>query len=362
MRNIASEATQWLYDSIFLMPNWKWIGLTTAAIAGYLIIGLARHFIESSKTSFISKHQPSGLLRYILEEKIHSPLAWLILIGFWNFSLDTLNLHDAFTKHVQNIIQAVLIFHLIRLASMGVDAVSRSLEDFVKKTENTLDDQLAPFITKTLKVLVVVFGILLALQSFGFNVMSLLAGLGLGGLALALAAQDTAANVFGSITIILDRPFQIGDWVKIGDTEGTIEDVGFRSTRIRTFYKSLVTIPNATMAKEKIDNMGARPQRRIRHTLGIAYGTPVVKIQEFQSKIRALINSRPEVSPHDTDVVFTALGDFSLQIRVTAFVQTTDTNLEMKIQEFILLEILKLAESMNIEFAFPTQTIHLAKN
>ncbi|GIL17014.1 MAG: mechanosensitive ion channel protein MscL [Oligoflexia bacterium] len=362
MRNIASEATQWLYDTILFMPNWKWIGLTTALIAGHLILGLARHFIEGAKSNFISKQNPSGIVRHLLEENIHSPLAWLILIGFWNFALETLNLHETLTKNVQNIIQAVLIFHLIRLASMGVDSVSRSLEEFVKTTENTLDDQLAPFITKTLKVLVIVFGVLLALQSFGFNVMSLLAGLGLGGLALALAAQDTAANVFGSITIILDRPFQMGDWVKVGDTEGVVEEVGFRSTRIRTFYKSLVTIPNSTMAKEKIDNMGVRPLRRIRHTLGIVYGTPVSKIQDFQARIKLMINSRPEVSAPDTTVVFNALGDFSLQILVNFFVQVADSGQELAIQESVLLEILKIAEEMGVEFAYPTQTIHVAKS
>ena len=137
-------------------------------------------------------------------------------------------------------------------------------------------------------------GILIVLQNMGVNVFSLLAGLGLGGLAFALAAKDTAANLFGSIMILTDRPFKIGDWVKMDGVEGTVEEIGFRSTRVRTFYNSLITIPNATIANVQIDNLGVRQYRRTTATLGVTYDTSMEKMNQFVEGIRKIIEGNAD--------------------------------------------------------------------
>ena len=222
-----------------------------------------------------------------------------------------------------------------------------------KKTESTLDDHLAPLITKALRVFVILFGMLLSIQSLGFNVMSLMAGLGLGGLAFALAAKDTAANLFGSIMIILDRPFKVGDWVNSDGVEGTVEEVGFRSTRVRTFYNSLITIPNSNLANAHIDNLGVREFRRTVLNLGITYSTTSKQIETFIQGIKEIILKNNYTRKDYFHVVFNNYGDFSLNIMVYYFLKVPDWGQELLEKQNINLEILKLAENIGVEFAFP---------
>ena len=187
----------------------------------------------------------------------------------------------------------------------------------------------------------------------------MLAGLGLGGLALALAAQDTAANFFGSLMILVDQPFKIGDYIKIGDTEGIVENIGFRSTRIRTFDRSLVTLPNSFVAKEKIDNLTLRDSFRIRHILGFVYSTPTKTLASYCDELRKDLSLDPRVLKDDIRVFFQEMGDFNLQVLVQVYV-TPMTAIEFAAtrQEF-LIQIMNLAEKRGLEFAFPTQTHHM---
>ncbi len=347
-----------LKDTWFLMPTWKWLSLVAAIFLGFLLQKVLKIFFAKIKMQ-PRFHELHPFLHYFAGLRIESTLAWLATTVFWHGIVQGLELHGGLEKNLSTFVQLIQWFYLIRLTYLAIDALGSWMNDIVSKTDNTLDDQLAPLATKTLKVFAVVFGVLMMLQGFGFNVMSLLAGLGLGGLALALAAQDTAANVFGSITIILDRPFQVGDWIKVGDTEGTVEEIGFRSTRIRTFYQSLITVPNSVMAKEKIDNMGARPKRRIRHTLGLTYDTPIDKIQRFIDAVKFHLDQHPDVEKEELRVVFNQMGDFSLQILVQFFVVTNDPLEELELQQEILLDLLRISKQIGVEFAFPTQTLML---
>jgi len=360
MRDIANETTDWLQETFIFLPNWKWIALVVATVAGFLILSLARHLIYHLKQKITSQKKFPNLILHFFRKDIQAASSWLVVCFFWYMSFQALSLPESLLKFLMILIHVVSIIQLMRLAYAGVEAVGETLEDFVKTTENTLDDQLAPFATKVLKIFVITMGVLLSLQSFGFNVGAILAGLGIGSLAFALAAQDTAANLFGSITVILDRPFQRGDWIKVGDTEGIVEEVGFRSTRIRTLYKSLVTIPNSTMAKEKIDNMGARPSRRIRHLVGITYDTPFEKMQSFMDRIRYGLSQHPQIQKEELTVVFHSMGDFDLKILVNCFVFVTDIETELKIQQEVLFDVMKAGKETGVEFAFPTQTLHVA--
>lgn len=343
-------------ETWFLMPNWKWIALVVALIFGLAAQKLLKLFFAKLKTQK-QFHQMHPILHYFLGLQVETALSWIAVTALWHGILAGLEFHGGLEKQLSNLLQLIQWFYLIRVAYLGVEALGLWINDVVAKTENTLDDQLAPLATKTLKVFVVVFGVLIMLQGFGFNVMSLLAGLGLGGLALALAAQDTAANVFGSITIILDRPFQVGDWIKVGDTEGNVEEIGFRSTRIRTFYQSLITVPNSVMAKEKIDNMGARGKRRIRHNLGLTYDTTPEKLQKFMDAVKYHLTQHADIDKEDIRVVFNQMGDFSLQVLVQFFIVTEDALEELELQQEILMDFMRIAKQTEVDFAFPTQTI-----
>jgi MscS family membrane protein len=168
------------------------------------------------------------------------------------------------------------------------------------------------------------------------------------------------ANLFGSITIITDRPFQVGDQIKVTDTEGTVEEVGFRSTRIRTPYQSVVAVPNSIMAKEKIDNMGVRPRRRIRHTIGLTYDANQEQIKHFSEKVRSMLTQHPKVYKDDVTVVFNGFGDSSLNVLVNCFVVAATWNEETEIQEQLLFAIMTIAKEAGVDFAFPTRTLHVA--
>jgi MscS family membrane protein len=208
-------------------------------------------------------------------------------------------------------------------------------------------------------VFVVVIGIVFAADNLNIDVTSLLAGLGLGGLAFALAAKDLLGNFFGSVTVLLDRPFSIGDWVVIGDIEGTVEQVGFRSTRVRTFYNSLVTMPNSILTTTKIDNMGARRFRRMKQILSVTYDTSPEKIEAFCEGIRKIIQLHPYMRKDYYQVYFNEYGAASLNVLVYVFWATPDWSMELRERHRFLLDILRLAKQLDVEFAFPTQTLYL---
>jgi MscS family membrane protein len=225
-------------------------------------------------------------------------------------------------------------------------------------TESDLDDQLAPFLSKTLKVLVVVVGALVLLQNLGINVTALLAGLGIGGMALAFAAQDTVANVFGTITILLDRPFKLGDWIKVGETEGVVEELGFRSTRIRTFYNSLITVPNSAMAKERIDNLSARNGWiRFRHMIGFTYDAKPEVIQQFCENLRYEFMQDPSVDRNKISASFHSYGDSSLNVLIQVHYKLgPEDNDSNKVSQFLEL-IHQISDKHQLNFAFPTRTL-----
>jgi MscS family membrane protein len=355
-RWLAAEWNSWMNADLFLMPNWKWLALVLTILIGFVIKSLLKSVFHKTKRSDWARSRATGFMAHFLNTDLETPLAWILTGLFWRTLLDSLSVVPGLEKYLTIGIHLLLAFYIILLAYRAVEAVGRVLIDFTSKTENTLDDQLAPMATKFLKIFVVIFGFLITLQNFGVNVMSILAGLGLGGLALALAAQDTAANLFGSITILLDRPFAVGDLVKIGDTEGHVEEIGFRSTRIRTLYRSLVSIPNAIMAKEKIDNMGARPLNRIRHVFGVTYDTSEDQILSFIRETQALLEAIPEVDKQSITVKFQAMADFNLQILVLFFVRITEPARELEIQQKFLFDVMRLAKRLEIDFAFPTTT------
>ena len=218
-----------------------------------------------------------------------------------------------------------------------------------------------PLVRKGLKVITVVVGGLFILQNLSVDVSSLLAGLGIGGLAFALAAKDTLANFFGSVMIFVDRPFQIGDWVIAGGKEGVVEEVGFRSTRLRTFYNSLMTIPNAKITDTHIDNYGERRYRRCSTTLGLTYDTTPEQMQAFVEGVRAIIQANPHTRKDAYEVHMSGFGDSSLNVMLYFFFEVESWTIELREKHNVFLEIMRLAEKLGVSFAFPTSTLHVAE-
>lgn len=217
-----------------------------------------------------------------------------------------------------------------------------------------------PWIKKSLIALILILGVLLAAQSLGADVKAFLAGLGIGGLAFALAAQDTLANVFGSVVVAIDQPFRVGESVQIGAYTGTVEDIGLRSTKLRTPQRTLIAIPNKTVAQEAINNFGRMPQRRVEMTIGITYGSTPGQIEALLRDIRELLKNTPEVHQEFIAVNFVNFGACSLDLQIIYFTANPDLLKSLELRERINLAIMKLVAANGLSFAFPTQTIEFA--
>jgi len=217
-----------------------------------------------------------------------------------------------------------------------------------------------PWIKKTVMTVFIVFGVLLTVESMGYNVKAILAGLGIGGLAFALAAQDTLANIFGAIVVAVDQPFKIGEVVRIGTNVGTIEDIGLRSTRIRLIDKSLMVIPNKTVASDTITNLSRFTRRRIDQVIGLTYDTKPEQMDEMVQEIRRIITSQPEVDAAGVMVFFRDFSASSLDIWMVYEIPENDFQKAMRCRQRVNMEIMRAVESRGLSFAFPTQTVHVA--
>lgn len=357
---ISQEMLNALNETLFLMPNWKWLALAVAVFLYILLKPTFQFFFRAFKKIML-KREVTRLSYFaeFLKQPIEVPLAWILATLLFMEGVRAVAVVPGLERYLLGFSQIMMAIQIVRFLYLAVDAFGHMFSTMAARTENTLDDQLVPFAAKSMKVVVIVLGVLVTLQNFGLNVMGLLAGLGLGGLALALAAQDTAANLFGSITILFDAPFKIGDFVKLSDVEGTVEEIGFRSTRVRTVTNSLVVIPNSVVAKEKVDNLSARPRRRVRQILGLEYDTTPEKIQQFSDAVRYHLSQEPKIAP-DTIVAFNNFNASSLDILLQFhLLEVIDYADETSRTQKVLCEIIQIAKDVGVEFAFPTQTVYM---
>lgn len=224
-------------------------------------------------------------------------------------------------------------------------------------TESRSDDQLIPFIKEALKIVVVIFSIFFMLGAiFKLNIASLIAGLGIGGLAFALAAKDTLENLLGSFTIFLDKPFVVGDTVKVGNVEGKVERIGFRSTKIRSVEKSLVTVPNKKMTEAELDNLSDKSMTRATFPLGIHFSTPLNSIQQFINDVRNHLQSNDKLKS-DPTVRVNRIYENTIEVLVLFFVLTNEWDEYVQVREEVLLTILIIAQQNEIQFAYPAREI-----
>jgi len=246
-----------------------------------------------------------------------------------------------------------------------VDVIEYYLNRLVGKTETKLDDMLVPIVRKALRITIAIIAILLISENIlGANVKSLLLSAGVGGIAVALAAKDTIANFFGSITIFTDRPFQMGELIKIGEHRGPVESVGFRSTRVRTLQGHLVTIPNSVITNTSVENIGRRPFIRRTSNITITYDSGHTKAKKAVEIIKEVLAGVPEVNTNPEKpprVYFSDFNDCSLNIYMSYWVKPPDYWLYHQVNEQVNLEIMKRFEAEQIEFAFPTQTLYVKK-
>ncbi len=293
-----------------------------------------------------------------LLEIIKTPLKFsIILVGFY-IAKEWLNLSqlDTFLDKIIQTFATIIVFWLIyRLVAKFSYIFDKFSSRFGKKLSSDIEN----FIVKTLKILVFIVAIMSILQSWGINVSAFLASLGLVGMAFALAAKDTAANLFGSLVIFTDRPFKIGDWIQTPQVEGTVENIGIRSTRVRAFTQALISVPNATIANSPITNWSKMGRRRIKTRLGLTYSTTKEQMQNILEGLRAMLKNHPDIHDDTIMVRFDEFGDSSLGIFCYFFTTTTNWAKFLETKEDVNFKIMEIVEKNGSSFAFPSQSIYV---
>jgi MscS family membrane protein len=256
----------------------------------------------------------------------------------------------------------IYIYSIFIIFLRLIDYIGLILLKRAEETASKMDDQLIPFVLEIIKFVVYVFAIFIILGSvLGVNIIALTTGLGIGGLALAMASKESLENLLGSFTIFLDQPFTVGDVVTVGAVTGVVEKVGFRSTRIRTFDKSLVTVPNKKMIDAELDNLGMRPVRRVKFNIGLTYETSTNQIKAIVTDIQEMINLH-EKTNQDGRVRFQEFGSSSLDIMVMYFVDSPNWEDLINVKEDVNYKIMEIVKKHNSDFAFPSTTVYLQKN
>lgn len=294
-----------------------------------------------------------------LVEAVDPPGKLLIIVIALYFVLRVLLINvsgDSFGGHI---IRTLFIFTIFWMIYRAAGIIAHLFEGLAKKTETDLDDMLLPFVNKGIKVIVVIVGITVIAKEWRYDLGALLTGLGLGGLAFALAAQETLANMFGGMTIMLDKPFSVGDWILTPDVEGTVEDIGFRSTRIRTFAHALVTVPNSTLAKSAITNWSRMGKRRITFNLRIKYQTTAEKMDKLLQRTRELLTNHPEIHPQTIFVFFDKFGENSYELFFYFFTITTIWKKYLEVKEDVNLKIMQILDELEIEIALPSTSVYI---
>ena len=290
---------------------------------------------------------------------LEGPVATFVMVTGIFAALKVLKLSpdaDRFIGYGLRVAFSLAIFFLLW---RGLAAVLDHAQDVAKERSLGIA-AFMPWIKKSLLTVFVVIGVLLTIQGLGYDVKALLAGLGIGGLAFALAAQDTIANVFGSIVVAIDQPFKVGEFIRIGGNVGGVEDIGLRSTKIRLLDKSLMIIPNKTVAGETITNFARVTQRRTDMVIGLTYDTTPEQMDEMVGEIHRIITSEDGVDPKSVMVYFRDFGPSSLDIWVVYVSKAPDFPPYMEMRQRINMSIMRALEARGLSFAFPTQTVHLA--
>jgi MscS family membrane protein len=336
---------------------WQWLAipvlLALALAAGSALGWITRQVLEHLARRTRTKWDD------VLLDRVARPLALLWAIAVFTAGHPWLHLDAGSAKVVEHLLRAAtyLVFFWAGFRSLDVAFDVLSAAAWTKV--NASLGGLLPLGRKLSKVGLLALGLVAVLNELGFQVASLLTGLGIGGIALALAAQKTVENLFGSVAIGVDQPFRVGDFVRIEDVVGTVETIGMRSTRVRTLDRTLVTFPNGKLADMRAETFAVRDRLRLAVNLALSYGTTAAQMRAVLSELEAALRGQPKIWQEGISVRFTALLDSALNVEVAAWFQTADWNEFTAIREELLLRFLEIVERAGTSFAFPTRTVHL---
>lgn len=289
---------------------------------------------------------------------IDLPMRFMISVVGFQIAFSILQLSDKINKPVTLVVKSLFIYAIFWALYRSEEKINEAI---IKKFSPDSDITLSflPLFSKTTKIAIIVIGATIIVQLWGYNIGAIITGLGIGGLAVALAAKDTLANLFGSLTILLDRPFKVGDWVICSGVEGTVEDIGFRTTKIRTFAKALVSVPNASISTSSTTNWSMRDRRRIKYSLGVTYAASCDQMESAVNQVKQMLSDHEQIHDDGLMVYFDTFADSSMNIFVYCFTRTAVWSEYLAIRQDVNLKIMRIFEDLDISFAFPSMSVYM---
>lgn len=341
----------------FDILRWQWLALLvlipTAALVGWLLEKPTRlvflRLSAKTETEFDDKLIAAARGPVVL---IWSVVASRVLLRWIALAAPV----QSFIVDLQGAIATAAVFWLV-LRSISVMQQTVPLSDW--GTRHPALRSLIPLGARVARLLIFLIAVLTVVSQFGYPVATIVAGLGIGGIAIALGAQKSLEHFFGSVSIGVDQPFRVGDWIEVGGTEGEVEAIGLRSTQIRTMDRTLLSIPNGQLAETRTENFAPRDRIFLRTVLGLEYGTSAATMRKVRDELEQVLRAHPRVWPDRVLVRFFEFGAFSLNIEVFCWIQTTVVDEFRAEREGLLLQMMEVVERNGAAFAFPTQTLHV---
>ena len=350
-----------LRKTYLLLPTYQWILLLALLPLGHAVQVTVRNSLTWLSDRIIARYDPEFATDHETTVSVWRPIGRLAAATSWVFGAAyAIDLPG----HVTNVLLGVLVFLAAVAAVIAcfrvIDLVAAYMARRAERQGKKFDDLVVPLLASTLKVVAVLSGVVVTTATFKTELpATLLGGLGIGGIAIALASQETLSNFIGSISLVFDRPFEVGDWIKVDTIEGEVESVGFRSTRIRTGPNSQVTLPNSKLGSANVDNLGARKYRRYLTKIGLEYGSTPEQIEAFCEGLRELIRRHPHTRKDFYAAYFNDFGPSALEVLLVVYFQVPDWATELRERHRLLADIVRLAGKVGVSFAFPTQTLHI---
>lgn len=349
-------------DKFLKLYIWQWIGLAIIISIFFLIFFLFRYILRFIFNKFLFKKYVNEIKDLDKIKLVSNLFSFWMAIKFLQVLIPTLFINAKYALPIIKGIAFVAAFIMVLIVYRLVELIIFYIKQYTDKTTSKWDDQFVVIAQKLLKALIVFLGLFFVLNTLDINIATIIAGLSVGGLALALAAQDTVKNFIASVMIYLDKPFKIGDSIKGDGFEGVVQEVGFRSSRIKTPTESIVYISNAKFAEMTIDNKGSKSLRIFKTELIVPFETPLYKVERFLEAIRTILMKHPLVKSETIDVYITNVQDAGITIMVNYKYSIYNVREELKHREFILVNILKVADLLSINLFEKNQNLLQPKN
>ncbi len=359
---VEGSMPEFLKSKFLEIQLWRYAMSLLILIGGFTLKKILELVVIKRLTALFSKTR----FKYdeMVVDALSKPLTALVLIGSvyfaWIFIQEDVEISDYFVNLFAQSFKIGMGLTLVWAAYRLVDVFAAFIDDRASVEDSAMRGQFVPVIKSSLRIFTLIVGVLTVLASMNVNITAMLGGLGIGGIAIALAAQESVGNFIGTLSIFTDRPFKVGDWIIVGDKiDGNVEQIGFRSTKVRTWPKTLLSIPNKLLATEMIDNWSRMPKRRIKMTVGVTYSTTPEQMEELLRRIKDLLKNDEGVDQDFYIVRFTEFGASSLDVFLYYFTKSIKWDEHLAVRERMNLNIMRTINEMGLSIAFPTRSIHV---